>query len=101
MELIKKIKQAEKQAQEVVEHAKVQTAAESEKNRSLLAQALAKADQERKQAIQTAVTAAESQGLAEIEELKAKAETGRQQLREAVGGKMAAAVTKIMDHLKG
>ena len=101
MELIKKIKQTEAQAQEIIEQAKAQAAGQTEQGRERRRQALAQAEQERKKAIEAAVAAAQSQGLAEIENLKAQAEKDRQQLHHKVNPKMAPAVAKAMDYLKG
>ncbi len=101
MELIKQIKQAEKQAQEIIEQAKTDAAKKAEKTRSALAQALEKAEHNRKKAIQAAVATAQSQGVAEIKNLKTRAENDRRQLRDTVSSKMATAVTTIVDCLKG
>ena len=101
MELIKKIKQAEKQAQEIVEQAKSQAARKIEENHTSQAQTHAKAEQERKKAVKAAVSTAQSQGLGEVDNLKSQAEKNRQQLRDTVTGKMASAVARIVDHLKG
>ena len=101
MELIKKIKQAEKQAQETVEQAKSQAVRKVEENHTSQTQTSANAEQERKKAVKAAVSAAQSQGLAEVDTLKSQAEKNRQQLRDKVTGKMASAVARIVDHLKG
>ncbi len=101
MELIKKIKQTEAQAQEIIEQAKARTAAQAEKGRSSRLKALQQAEQERKKAIEAAVDAAEKEGLAETENLKAQAEKKQQQLHNKVADKTAAAVTKVIEHLRG
>jgi len=101
MELIKKIKQAETQAQEIVEQAKAEAARLAEKGRERRLAVLAQAEQERKKAIEAAVSKAESEGLAEIKSLKAQADKGRQVLREKAAGKMSAATGKIIDYLRG
>jgi vacuolar-type H+-ATPase subunit H len=62
---------------------------------------LAKAEQERKKAVEAAVGGAKSQGLKEAESLKAQAEKDRQKLRKAAANKMASAVTKVVDFLRG
>ena len=64
-------------------------------------EALEKAEQERKQATEAAITKAESEGHAEVGGLKAEAETHRRELRQKVENKMAAATAKVMEHLKG
>ena len=100
MELIKKIKQAEAQAQEIIKRAGAETAGRAEKGRQNRLQAVEETERERKRAIEAAVAAAQSQGLAEIKQLKAQAEKDRQELRGKVNAKMATAVEKVMDYLK-
>ena len=80
MELIKKIKQTEAQAQEIIERAKAEAAGKTEDGRKNQRRLLAEAEQERKKAIESAVAAAQSQGLAEVEELKTQA--GEKQSRQ-------------------
>jgi len=99
MELLKKIKQAEAQAQEIIEQAKADALTQSQKKRDNRLKSLEKAEKERKKAIEAAVAAAHSDGLAEIENLKAQAEKDRHKLREKANDKMATAVAKVMDYL--
>ena len=101
MELIKKIKQAEAQAQQIIEQAGADAAQYAEEARQSRRQVLTEAEQERKKAIEAAVAEAETQGLGEVEHLKAEAEKQRQQLREGTTGKMDSAVAKVMDYLRG
>ena len=101
MELIKQIKEAETQAQKIIEQAKTDAANRAEEAQKGRIQTLEQARHERKKSIEVAVAAAQSQGLAEIEKLKAQAEKNRQQLRDKAQNKMAGAVTKVMDYLKG
>lgn len=101
MELIKKIRQSEAQAQEIIEQAKADAAAHAEQGRENRLEALAQAEQERKKAIEAAVAAAEKEGLAEIENLKTQAGKNHQQLREKIDSKMAKAVAKVTDYLRG
>jgi V/A-type H+-transporting ATPase subunit G/H len=101
MELIKKIKQAEAQAQEIIEQAKAEAAGQTEEGRKNRRRLLAEAEQERKKAIEAAVAASQSEGLAEIEKLKTQAGKKQQQLQDKAAGKMAPAVTKVMDYLRG
>jgi V/A-type H+-transporting ATPase subunit G/H len=101
MELIKKIRQAEAQAQEIIEQAKAGTAGKTEDGRKNRRRLLAEAEQERKKVIEAAVAAAQSQSLAEIEKLKTQAGEKQQQLRDKAAGKMAPAATKVMDYLRG
>jgi V/A-type H+-transporting ATPase subunit G/H len=101
MELIKKIKESEKQAQEIIEEAKAEGAKNAEESRSRKVEILAEAEQERKKAIESAVSAAETEGLKEIKELKKQAEKDRQQLRDETSSKTADATEKVMDYLRG
>ena len=101
MELIKKIKQAEAQAQEIVKQAKAESAKQAEDGQDSRNQLMAEAEQKRKKAVEAAVAEARSQGLKEAEGLKAQAEKDRQKLRGEVSDKMASAVTKVMDYLRG
>ena len=66
MELIKKIKESEKQAEEIIEQAKAEGAKKAEENRSRRVEILAEAEQERKKAIEAAVSAFETEGVGEI-----------------------------------
>jgi len=101
MELIKKIKQTEAQAQQIIEQAGADAAGRAEKMREDQRVALARAEQERKKAIEAAVATAQSQGLEETEQLKTQAEKDRRQLRDKANAKMPAAVARVMDYLKG
>ena len=99
MELIKKIKQTEAQAQEIIEQAKADAAAQAEQGRENRLEALVQAEQERKKAAEAAVAAAEKEGLAEIENLKTQAGKQHQQLREKTVSKMAKAAAKVVNYL--
>jgi vacuolar-type H+-ATPase subunit H len=101
MELIKKIRQTEAQAQEIIEQAKAGAVEKTEDGRKNRRQLLAEAEQKRRKAIEAAVAAAQSQGLAEIEKLKTQVEKKQRQLRDKAAGKMAPAVMKVMDYLRG
>ncbi len=101
MELIKKIKQAETQAQEIIEQAKVGAARQAEKARENCLTSLTEAKQERKKAIEAAVIKSRSESLAEIELLKAEAEKKRRQLHHKTAGKMGGAAAKVLDYLRG
>lgn len=101
MELIKKVKEAETQARDIIAKAKTEATARGEAMQQKRLEALEKAEQERKQATEAAITKAESEGHAEVGGLKAEAETHRRELRQNVESKMAAATAKVMEHLKG
>jgi len=101
MELIKKIKQAETNAQEIIEQARSEAANRAESERRNRAEAIEKAEQKRKKATKAAVAAAQSQGLNETEDMKQQAEEQRRQLREKTADKITPAIAKVMDYLKG
>jgi V/A-type H+-transporting ATPase subunit G/H len=101
MELIKKIKQAEAQAQEIIEQARIDATEQAEKGRENRRQVLADAEQHRKISIEAAIAKAQALGRAEVEKLKAQAERQRQELRDKTSSKMATATTKVMDYLRG
>ena len=100
MELIKRIKQAEAEAQEIIERAKAQIARQAEEGRQRRVETLAEAERETKQAIEAAGAAGESEGLAETDNFKAQAEKDRQELCDKASAKMAGAVAMVMDYLK-
>ena len=101
MELIKKIKEAEAKARQIIEQAKSQANELHEQGRTSRNEAMARAQQERKKAIEAAIAAAQSQGNEEAGQLKAQAEKSRLQLRHDSGGKMSAAVAKVTDYIRG
>ncbi len=99
MELIKKIKQTENQAQEIIEKAKTEAVGRAEKDRENGQKVLVEAEQQRKKAKEASITAAQSQGRAEVERLKTQSENQRRELRDKVSGKMAAVAAKVVDYL--
>ncbi len=99
MELIKKIKQAEQQAQEIIEQAKADAAKQAEEARQHRRQLLEKAEQQRKKATEAAIAEAQSQGHTEVKNLKAQAEKNRQELHDKARSKMATAIARVMDYL--
>jgi vacuolar-type H+-ATPase subunit H len=101
MDLIKKIKQAETQTQEIINRAKEQAVKRAEEGRLIHLEGLSKAETERKKAIEEAVSAAQSEAKVKIEQLKAQAETDRQQLGQTAQGKIDMAVARVLDYLKG
>ena len=72
MELIKKIKESETKAQEIIEQAKAEAVKQAEKGRENRLAATNEANHQRKQAIEAAVAEARSQASAEVERLKAQ-----------------------------
>jgi vacuolar-type H+-ATPase subunit H len=101
MDLIRKIKQAEVQAQQIIEQAKSEAAGKSEQFRQNRSKLLAEAEQQRKRAIEAAVSAAESDALSQVKELQSQAEKQRRKLREKAGGKTATATAKVIEYLRG
>ncbi len=100
MELIKQIKESEAQAQQIIERAKANSVESAEQGKASRLQAMEQAQKERKDAIAAAAAKAESQGLSEVQQLKAQAEENRKKLHQQVDGKMAAAVAKVMGYIK-
>jgi len=88
MELIKNIKKAEAQAHEIIEQARIEAAEQAEKGRENRRQALAIAE-------------AQARGRAEVDKLKAQAESKRQELRNKTSGRMATGAAKVTDYLRG
>ena len=101
MELIKKIKQAEAEAQQIIEQAKSQAAEQAEASRQKRLKQTEQAEHERIKAIEAAVAEAGSQGKAEVVDLKVEAEQRRRELREKTQGKIPTAAARVMDYLKG
>ena len=101
MELIKKIKKAETQAQEIIEQARIEAAEQAEKGREVRRQALADAEQNRKKATEAAIAEAQAKGNVEVGKLKAQADKQRRELREKTGSRMATASAKVTDYLRG
>ena len=101
MELIKEIKKAEAQAQEIIKQARTEAAEQAEKGKENRRRALAQAEQHRKKAIEAAIAQAQLKGRAEVDKLKSQAEKQRQELRNKTGSKMAAMTAKVTDYLRG
>ncbi|MCK4751968.1 MAG: hypothetical protein KAS75_00880 [Planctomycetes bacterium] len=100
MELIKKIKQAETQAEEIINRTKSEVASQTEQGRINRAAAFKQAEQERKKAIDAAISKAESEGVAEVEKLQSQASKDRQELCDKSKAKTADAVAKVVNHLR-
>jgi vacuolar-type H+-ATPase subunit H len=101
MELIKEIKKAEAQAQEIIEQARIDATEQAEKGRENRRRALIDAEQHRKKATEAAIAEAQARGRAEVDKLKAQAENKRRELRNKTGSKMATAAAKVTDYLRG
>ena len=101
MELIKKIKEVEKQAQEIIEQSKADVLKKTASDKKAYQLSMDKAVADRRQAIADAEESAKQQGLAEVEELKSKAEAFRNELRSSTKGKISSAADKVVSSLKG
>ncbi len=101
MDLIKKIKAAEAQAQQIIEQAKTAAAKQAEQGRNERLQAMEQTERQRKKTVEDAVAAAGAQAFAEAENLKSQAEKGRQQLHDKANTKINEAIAKVMDYLEG
>lgn len=100
MELIKQIKQAEAQGQQIIDKANTDAADLAEKAKQNQSRQLAEAEKQRAEAIQKAVEDAQADAAAEIEKLKDHAQQNRSKLRDSATAKMPQAVTKVMEYLK-
>ncbi len=100
MELIKQIKEAEAQAKEIVEQAKVEAAAIAEDSRARQSEQMNTAQEERKQAIERAVGEAEAAGQSEVEGLKARAAEVKQQVQASAGARIDSCAGRVMDYLR-
>ena len=101
MELIKQIKEAESQAKQILEQAKVDAVKLADEAKTKHADMLAQAEQERKQAIDAAVTKAETASMGDVENLKADAARRREELQADVKPKIESCVAKVMQQLTG
>jgi len=101
MELIKKIKETETQAQQIKDNAKAEAVQRVEEFQQRKRQSLDDAEQQRKKAIETAVAEAKTEGLEQAGQLKAQAKKDRQQLHDTTNSRINAAVASVMDYLKG
>jgi V/A-type H+/Na+-transporting ATPase subunit G/H len=101
MELITKIKQAEADAQQMIEQAKADAGRGAEETRRKRAARLAEAEQARRKAVETAVERAQEQGRTEAAALKAESDKQCEQLRRQTESKIDAAVQRVVGYLKG
>ncbi len=101
MELIQKIKEAEVQAQRILEDARVKATSIAEDTAGQRQQLWEQAQQHRRQVLEEAVATARAEGLAEAETLMQQAQTKNDDLRRAVIPKMPQAVAKVMEFVKG
>jgi vacuolar-type H+-ATPase subunit H len=100
MELIKKIKEAEKQAQEIIEQSKADVLKKADADKKVYQKLMDEAVAARRQAISDAEESAKQQALAEVEELKSQAAASRQELRSSAEDKVVSAADKVVSSLK-
>jgi len=100
MELIKRIKEAESEAQRIIEQAKADSAASAQQAKLAGQNMLSQAEHDRKKAIESTVAAARSQGQAEGGLLRAEGHKQRQQMRARTNSRMDAAVASIIEYLR-
>lgn len=101
MELIKKIKEAEKQAQEIINQSRADVLRKAASDKKSYQESMDKAVADRRKAISDAEEAAKQQGIAEIEELKSQAAEAQRNLRQSTEGKISSAADKVVSSLKG
>ena len=101
MELIKKIKQAEAQARQIIDQSKADAAKKTDDAAKKHRDAVEQAEISRKKAIEAAIADAQSRACDNITKLQKQAEKDMQQTRDKTSGKMAAATTMVLDYLKG
>ena len=100
MELIKQIKDAEKQAKEIVDKAKQEAAALLEDAKIERAGHLKQAQQRRHEAIDKAVADAQNQGASQLEQLSKQGDQEIAALKESSSVKIQACVNKVVSHLQ-
>ena len=101
MELIKRIKEAEAEAKNTIEQARIQAVKLAEDDQAKQDQELNAAEQQRKAAIAGAVETAEAAGQKECEELNTEGEQRKQELAARVRSRMDVCVGKIVSQLRG
>lgn len=100
MELIKRIKEAESEAQRIIEQAKADSAASAQQGKLAGQKMLAQAEHDRRKAIEFAVAAMRSQGQAEGGILRAEGHKQRQQMHTRTNSRTDAAVASIIEYLR-
>jgi len=100
MELIKKIKQAEAQAKEIVEQARAEAVKIADESAAARSKELDEADALRRKSIESAIADAEKAGQVEVETLQNTETEKKQALIDGARQKMDAAVSKIVAAVK-
>ena len=97
MELVKKIKETERQAQEIIQQAKRQFARKADEWKEKKTKSLLQAEAERKKTIEETVVKARQQATEEIKVLKEAAENKRLELQKKASSKKEDAIRKILE----
>ena len=100
MELVKKIKEAEAQAEQIVAQANADAVKQAEGLKILQQQRLCEAEQQRKKITEEAISRAKSQGQKKAEELKAQADRQKNQLVKNSKDKLPQAIASVTDYIK-
>jgi vacuolar-type H+-ATPase subunit H len=100
MELIKKIKEAEAQAKEVIEQARGDAGRIADKSAADRNSKLEVAGVQRREAIESAIASAAKAGKSEVDALSNREVGKKQALVDSAKQKMDAAVTKIVAAIK-
>ena len=100
MELIKQIRQAETDSKQIIAQARTESAQIIAKAAAEHSRKLEQADLDRNETIKKAVSQAKIEGLAEAQQLKARAEQSLEDLGNKANKRIASAVAKIVEAVK-
>jgi len=98
MELVKKIKETERQAQEIIQQAKRDAARRADEWKEKKSQMLAYAEAERRKTIEENIAKARREADEEIKSLKGAQESKRQELQNKASARKEATVRKILEN---
>ena len=97
MELVKKIKETERQAQAIIQQAKKESIRRADEWKEKKTQLLGQAEAERKKTIEETAAKARQQATEEIKVLKEAAENKRLELQKKASAKKENAIRKILE----
>ena len=100
MELIKQIKEAEKQAGEIVDKAKQDAVALSQAAKARRDSLLQQAQKERQQSIDEAITEAQKKGACQVQQLSEQGDREIAALKESCSTKIQSCVSNVISHLQ-
>ena len=100
MELIKRIKEAEKQAKDIVDQARTDAVAIAEETRRQTVVLDTRSQEDRRKAIEASVNSAQQQGQGQVETLVAEGQQQIQAATDAAAAKMDQCVDRVMNELK-